>query len=89
MDKQQLRAQLEQLRSELQQVESLDQNGREILEKLAGDIQQILERQDTRTQQYGSLRERLKEAVAELEASHPRATILMRQLIDQLSFMGI
>jgi len=31
----------------------------------------------------------LKDAVAQLEAFHPEATLLMRQVIDQLAYMGI
>jgi predicted nuclease with TOPRIM domain len=89
MNKQRLRAQLEQLHTELQEVESLDSNEREMLEKLAGEIQAILEREEDHPQHYSSLRDRLREAVAQLEAAHPRTTILMRQVIDQLAYMGI
>ena len=46
MDKEQLRAQLEQLHAELQQVGSVDDNDRETLQKLARDIQGLLERED-------------------------------------------
>ena len=42
-----------------------------------------------RPRKYEGLGDRLKEAVARLEASHPAATMLMRRVIDQLSFMGI
>jgi hypothetical protein len=38
---------------------------------------------------YDGLGGRLREAVAQLEASHPEATLLMRQVIDSLSYMGI
>ncbi len=89
MDKQKLHRELEQLHAELQQVESPDRNDREMLQKLAGDIRKILEQKETETDNYGSLRERLREAIAQLEASHPRATLLMRQAIDQLAYMGI
>ncbi len=89
MDKQTLRGQLQELHSELQQVKSLDVNEREMLQNLARDIQEVLSKEDDRTQHYSSLRERLRETVAQVEASHPRATMLMRQVIDQLSYMGI
>jgi hypothetical protein len=89
MDKQTLRGQLQELHAELQQVESLDVNEREMLQNLARDIQEVLGREDDRTQHYSSLGDQLKEAVAQVEASHPRATMLMRQVIDQLAFMGI
>ncbi len=89
MDKQQLRSQLEQLHAELQQVDVLDDNEREMLRRLAGDIQETLERGDEHAQPFNGLDERLRGAVAQLEASHPRATMLMRQVIDELAFMGI
>lgn len=38
---------------------------------------------------YSGLGERLKEAVAHIEASHPELTLRMRQVIDQLAYMGI
>ena len=89
MDKQTLRGRLEELHAELQQVESVDVNERELLQNLASDVQEVLRREDDRPQHYSGLGARLKEAVAQLEASHPRATLLMREVIDQLAFMGI
>ena len=89
MDKQTLREQLRELHAELQQVESLDGNEREMLQSLATDVQEILRREDDRTQHYSSLGDRLREVVAQVEASHPRATMLMRQVIDQLAYLGI
>jgi len=89
MDKQQLREQLELLHAELAQVKSLDSTEAEMLQQLAGDIQDVLEREENQEQHYTGLGERLKEAVARLEASHPRATEAMRQVIDQLAYLGI
>ena len=89
MDKQQLRGQLEELHAELQQVESFDAKEREMILNVARDVQEILGREGDQTQHYSSLGERLREAVAQLEASHPRATMLMRQVIDHLAFLGI
>jgi hypothetical protein len=89
MDKQTLRKQLQTLHDELQQIDSLDVNEREMLQNLATDIQEALRREDDRTPQYGGLGAQLKEAVAQVEASHPRVTMLMREVIDQLAFLGI
>lgn len=33
--------------------------------------------------------DRPKEAVTQLEASHPQVTLLMRQVIDQLGYSGL
>jgi peptidoglycan hydrolase CwlO-like protein len=89
MDKQQLREQLEKLHAELQDVESLNEKDRALLQSLASDVGEALNREDEHAEHYNSLGERLKETVAEIEASHPRITLLMRQIIDQLAFMGI
>lgn len=88
MDKQQLHEKLQQLHAELDQVECSDHQ-REILQKVASDIQVLLARQDEGAEHYRDLGERLKEAVAQLEAFHPEATLRIRQMIDQLAYLGI
>ena len=89
MDKQQLRTQLEQLHAELAQVKTLDSTEAEMLQHLAEDIQEVLDREENQPRHYTGLGDRLKEGVARLEASHPRATEAMRQAIDQLAYLGI
>ena len=89
MDKQQLHEKLEQLHAELDQVECPDSNQQEILQKVASDIQDLLAHQEEGKKHYLDLGERLKEVVVQLEASHPEATLRMRQVIDQLAYMGI
>ena len=89
MNEQQLRSHLEQLHAELRQINALDEKERELLEGLEQEIRELLNREAGRAQQYGGLGERLGEAVTELEASHPRATLLMRQVIDSLAYLGI
>jgi len=89
MDKQKLREQLEQLHAELARVKSLDSTEAEMLQHLASDIQEVLEREENQAQHYSGLGDRLKETVARLEASHPEATERMRQVIDQLAYLGI
>ena len=88
MNKKQLHEKLQQLHAELDQVECSD-NQREILQKVASDIQELLARQEEGAEHYRHLGERLKEAVAQLEASHPEATLRIRQVIDQLAYLGI
>lgn len=89
MNDEQLRTHLEQLHAELRQVDALDEKERELLEGLERDIRELLGREGGDARHYGGLGERLSEAVTELEASHPRATLLMRQAIDSLSYLGI
>jgi len=89
MDKEALHRELQQLHAELQRIDTADTNDREMLGKLATDIRRILGQKEIEPDHYRSLRERLREAVAQFEASHPNTTMLMRQLIDQLAYMGI
>lgn len=89
MNKEQLRAHLEQLHAELRQVEEVAGTDRELLQRLERDLRDILGRADTDLQAASGLGDRLRDAIAQLEASHPRITILMRDVIDQLAYMGI
>ena len=89
MNNEQLRTQLEQLRAELQQADAIDPQQRDILQARANDIEQLLKRDEINPHHYTGLGERLSEDVAELEASHPQITLLMRQVIDSLSYLGI
>lgn len=89
MHKQQLHEKLQQLHAELDQVECSEGNQREILQKVANDIQDLLARREEGAEHYRDLGKRLKEAVAQLEASHPEATLRIRQMIDHLAYLGI
>jgi hypothetical protein len=89
MNNEQLRAQLEQLHAELQQADAIDPQQREMLQGRANDIEQLLKREEIKPHHYTSLGERLSEDVAQLEASHPQITLLMRRVIDSLAYLGI
>jgi hypothetical protein len=88
MDRQEVHETVKRLHDELDRMELPDSNQREILKKVAREIQDMLARQEG-MEHIGGLRERLKESVAQIEASHSEATLLMRQVIDQLAYMGI
>ena len=89
MNNEQLRAQLEQLHAELQQADAIDPQQREMLQTRANDIEQLLKREEIKPHHYTGLGERLSEDVAQLEASHPQITLLMRRVIDSLAYLGI
>ena len=89
MNNEELRDQLEHLHAELQQASALDPQQRETLEMRANAIAQLLKREEITPHHYRSLSERLSEDVAQLEASHPQVTLLMRRVIDLLAFLGI
>jgi len=89
MKPEELRSQLEKLHDELHQSHALDLQQPELLQKLADEIQALLKRDEIQRHHYTSLSERLNDAVAELEASHPQITLLMRETIDSLAYLGI
>jgi len=89
MNNEELRAQLEHLHGELSQTETVDAHQRDLLKTLENDIQDLLSREQNQPHHYRTLGERLNEAVAHLEASHPQITLLMRRAIDSLAYLGV
>jgi hypothetical protein len=89
MNREELRERLTQLHSELRQLPSVGDGERELLRELERDIQGLLTPGGEREPDYTGFGERLKTGVELFEASHPRATMLMGQLIDTLTKMGI
>ena len=90
MEKQELHDRLERLHAELRQIDSVDPEEREMLAHLAGDIRALLDRPEAeRRRGYAQLSERLRSAVGRLEASYPRTTILMGQVVDTLAGIGL
>lgn len=89
MSQEKLRADLQALHSELKETGSVESEQRELLQTLSNDINRILTRSDNQPEQYSGLRDQLHDAVAQVEASMPRVTLLMRQVIDSISYLGI
>jgi len=89
MTREELQEQLEQLHDELRQTKAVDPQQRDLLRSLESDIQDLLNREANEPQHYTKLSARFNEAVAELEASHPQITLLMRRAIDSLAYLGI
>ena len=83
---QKLRSLLEQLHDELKQLESVDDDGREILNHINADIQQFLDpTQDNPTTLLG----RLQDAIDHFEVEHPAVTAALSQMLNTLSNAGI
>jgi hypothetical protein len=90
MDKQQLQERLQELHGELQQIESVDEGQQQLLQALMSDIKKLTEKGEGADRDVPDrLGEGLKEGIELFEASHPRATMLMGQVVDALSKMGI
>ncbi|AFY99488.1 DUF4404 family protein [Calothrix sp. PCC 6303] len=90
MNRQNLDNKLQELHSQLQDIELVDENKRQSLEKLMVDIQELLEQEEEEeAHKYKRLGEGLRESVVQFEATHPTAAMLMGQTIDMLVQMGI
>ena len=89
MNNEQLRLELERLHDELSETETVDAPQRELLKTLENDIQELLGREQNQPHHYSTLGGQLKEAVAQLEASHPQVTLLMQRAIDSLAYLGV
>jgi uncharacterized protein YaaN involved in tellurite resistance len=85
----QLHINLQELDAQLRELDSINPLDRELLSRLQSDIAAVLNRTQDDEDHYGGLTERLQESVARLEATHPRITLMMRQAIDSLAYLGI
>ncbi len=82
--------QLRQLQTELQDSEQLDEETRAVLIELQSDIDSlIVDDPDPVSERYRAFRDRLRTSVERFEASHPRLTSAMAQIIDTLGAWGI
>ena len=81
-----LRDLLQQLHDELEQTQSVDERGREMLKDLSADIQQFLDpAQDNPTTLLG----RLQDAIDHFGVDHPAVTAALSQMLNTLSNAGI
>ncbi len=90
MPSDQLRAELAQLHSLLQDTHEIDDSTRQSLTQLAEDIQRVLQAPSDRTDQgHTDLRHRIDDVVLDFEAKHPQLTQILSRVTDLLSNMGI
>ena len=88
MENQELRKLLEQLHSEIEQIESVDEKGQELLRDLGTDIRELLARSDDE-QAQPSVIERLEDSISYLEVTHPTLTQTLSRVLETLSNAGI
>jgi hypothetical protein len=85
-----LRENLEKLQHEIQQTQSVDDQGRELLRGLDQEIHHLLQRsEDQDVPSDGSLVTQLEKNIRHFEISHPALTAAMNQLMTILSNAGI
>ncbi|HNB53436.1 MAG TPA: DUF4404 family protein, partial [Anaerolineales bacterium] len=82
-----LRELLDQLQNEIQNTETLDDQGYQLLKDLDEDIQALLERADDDSDD--TFTERLEDAIYHFEATHPTLTVVISKVLDSLSGAGI
>jgi uncharacterized membrane protein len=89
-DSETLREKLERLHAELQRTESVDDETKGLLESLREDTRHLLEHEDEEfTERHATFNDRLSEAVAQFEGTHPELAYVMAKVIDTLSGLGI
>ena len=89
MQEQHLRQMLEELHTELQRADTIDDRSRELLRSVLDDIEDLLEHKQKRDTQPDSIIERLREAIRAFENTHPTLTHSIGRLADALASMGI
>ena len=81
---------LEQLHEELENMEVVDEKGRDLLRSLDADIQKILGHPNgTKTASDDSMLQRLQDAVDHFEVTHPALTAAISEITTILSNAGI
>jgi chromosome segregation ATPase len=86
---QNLRELLERLHKELEQTESMDENGNEMLRHLDADIRTLLKRSGSKIETVDPLLERLQNTIDHFESTYPRLTMVLSEMMTILSNAGI
>jgi Domain of unknown function (DUF4404) len=89
MGEEHLRQMLEQLHTELQRADTIDDRSRDLLGSVLGDIEDLLARKQKPGTQPESIIERLRDAVRAFEDTHPTLTDAIGGVADALARMGI
>ena len=81
---------LEQLHTELDSTEAVDEKGRELLRALNADIDELLERSEVgQSDDDDSLLERWQTAIDHFEVTHPALTNALSHIMTALNNAGI
>ena len=88
MDQANLRRLLTELHAELSAAKPVDAANRELLTQLAADIH-AMSGPAVPPEQYRTLRSRLADATAALEATHPKLVTAIERVIDTLAFFNL
>jgi hypothetical protein len=87
---QELNELLEQLHSEIENTETVDEKGQELLRDIGTDIRELLERSEgSRIQIQPSTIQRLEETIEYLEITHPNLTTILSRVLETLGGAGV
>lgn len=90
MEKKELIETLQTLHHELAQPGSVDDEARASLKTLAGDIQQLLDQEQTESAEHvGPLSTRVQDLTLQFETEHPQLTRVLNQVAAALANLGI
>jgi Mg2+ and Co2+ transporter CorA len=90
MDDKELRNLLEQLHTEIERTENVDEKGRQLLRDLGTDINELLARtEDDLAQPHPTITQRLEDSIDHLEVANPDLTQTLAKLLSILSNAGI
>ena len=80
-----LKNKLTQLRQAIGNIDTLDDEGRELLQQLDQDIKTVLTGEPVDV----SLNDRLEQQAVEFDSEHPKTSAVIRDIMDMLARMGI
>jgi len=90
MDSQQLRRKLEELHTELEQTQSVDEGTRQTLAEIDQHIQTLLASPDrVFTTRHHPLTARLRQSLLSFEVSYPHLVTNIERVLDAFNEMGI
>lgn len=90
MDRRELRQTLETLHEELHAAETVSESDRALLEELQADLRRVLDSETEGPEgPHEGLRDRLDQALYELQEDHPQLVASIRNVVNYLSAMGI
>ena len=88
MPTERLRALLTELHDELEETQSIDAEGTQLLRGIKDEINELIETEAQQREAKG-IYGRLEESVRRFEESHPQLTSLIQRISDTLSQAGI
>jgi hypothetical protein len=89
MEKEKLQQLISRLHDELSSAGSVDQQSRELLQKLTEDIQHLAGAAESPDEDRASTTNQLEEVALKFETDHPKLSMALGELADALGKIGI